>query len=110
MAITASEWLQWAIAFGVFPPDTNQGSVTSVGSGTGLTGGPITSTGVLSFAPIAAHSFWANITGSTAVPTVQPLSSFVPSALTSGYVFVGNASNVATGVAMTGDVSITNAG
>ena len=32
------------------------------------------------------------------------------SALTDGYVFVGNASNVATGVAVTGDVTITNAG
>ena len=32
------------------------------------------------------------------------------SALTSGYLFVGNASNVATGVAMSGDVTISNTG
>lgn len=48
------------------------GSVTNVATGTGLTGGPIVTTGTISFAPIAAHSFWANITGSTAVPTVIP--------------------------------------
>lgn len=30
--------------------------------------------------------------------------------LTDGYVFIGNASNVATGVAVTGDVTVTNAG
>ena len=32
------------------------------------------------------------------------------SSLTSGYIFVGNASNIATGVAMSGDIAITNAG
>ena len=110
MAISASEWLQWAIAFGVYPPDTAGGSVTEVDTGAGLTGGPITSTGSISFAPIAAHSFWANITGGIAVPTVQPLSSVVSSTLTAAHFFVGNASNVATDVAMSGDASLNNAG
>ena len=110
MAISASEWLQWAVAFGVYPPDTAQGSVTSVGTGTGLTGGPITTTGDISFAPIAGNSFWANVTGSSAVPTVQPLSSFTPSALTNAYIYVGNASNVATGVAVSGDATLANTG
>lgn len=53
------------------------GTVTSVGSGTGLTGGPITTTGTLSFAAIAAHSFWANTTGGVAVPTVTTLTTFL---------------------------------
>ena len=110
MAVSASEWLQWAIAFGVYPPNNAAGSVTSVDTGTGLTGGPITGSGIISFAPIAANSFWANVTGSPGVPTVQPLSAFTPSTLTSAHIFVGNASNVATSVAMSGDVSITNAG
>lgn len=52
------------------------GTVTSVGSGTGLTGGPITSTGTLSFASIAAHSLWANVTGGAAVPTVIGTNTF----------------------------------
>jgi len=69
---TSSQWI--AIAGG------GSGTVTSVGSGTGLTGGPITSAGTLSFAPIAANSLWANTTGSSAVPTVTPLSRFLQSA------------------------------
>jgi hypothetical protein len=55
------------------------GSVTMVGSGLGLTGGPITSSGVLSFAPMPAHTFWGNVTGSTAVPT-EVLTSYFLSA------------------------------
>ena len=39
-----------------------------------------------------------------------PALSYAPSALTSAHIFVGNVSNVATNVAMTGDISITNAG
>src|ERR1700753_85693 len=49
------------------------GTVTQVDSGTGLTGGPITETGTLSFAPIAAHSLWVNNTSGTAVPSVISL-------------------------------------
>lgn len=67
--------LQWiAVAGG----DT--GTVTSVDTGTGLTGGPITSNGTISFAAIAAHSLWANTTGASAVPTVTALSTFLLSA------------------------------
>jgi hypothetical protein len=51
------------------------GTVTEIFTGTGLTGGPITGTGTISFAPIAANSLWANITGITAVPT-QVLTSY----------------------------------
>src|SRR5882724_106289 len=56
------------------------GAVSAVATGTGLTGGTITSTGTISFAPIAANSLWANVTGSTAVPTVIPTSTFLISA------------------------------
>jgi hypothetical protein len=51
------------------------GTVTQIDTGTGLTGGPITTVGTISFAPIAANSLWANMTGGIAVPTVTPLSS-----------------------------------
>lgn len=53
------------------------GTVTSITAGTGLTASPsnpITVAGTISYAPIAANSFWANTTGSSAVPTVTPLS------------------------------------
>ena len=53
------------------------GTVTDVLTGTGLTGGPITTSGTISFAPIAANSFWANTTGGVAVPTVTSLSTFL---------------------------------
>jgi hypothetical protein len=44
------------------------GTVTSVDSGTGLTGGPITGYGTLSLADIAAYSVLANATGIESVP------------------------------------------
>ena len=56
------------------------GSVTQIDTGTGLTGGPITSFGTISFAPIAANSFWANNTGGVAVPSVIPLTTFLVAA------------------------------
>lgn len=52
------------------------GTVQSVGTGTGLTGGPITVSGTISFAAIAANSFWANTTGGVAVPAVTPITTF----------------------------------
>jgi hypothetical protein len=45
------------------------GTVTSVGSGTGLTGGPITTSGTLSLASIANLRALGNVSGSTAAPT-----------------------------------------
>ena len=56
------------------------GTVTQINTGIGLTGGPITTTGSISFAEIAANSLWANVTGVTAVPTVIPTSTFLISA------------------------------
>ena len=53
------------------------GTVTQINTGTGLTGGPITSAGTISFAPIAADSLWANTTSGTAVPAVTPLTFFL---------------------------------
>lgn len=56
------------------------GTVTSVGTGTGLTGGTITTSGTISFAPIAARSLWVNTSNSSAVPAVTPLTTFLLSA------------------------------
>lgn len=45
------------------------GTVTSVDSGTGLTGGPITTSGTLSLASINNLNVLGNVSGSTAAPT-----------------------------------------
>lgn len=53
------------------------GTVTEIDTGLGLTGGPITGAGTISFAPIVANTFWANITGATALPSQVSTSYFV---------------------------------
>lgn len=53
------------------------GTVTQVNTGLGLTGGPITNAGTISFAQMPANTFWGNITGSTAVPSQVPTSYFL---------------------------------
>lgn len=53
------------------------GSVTSVGSGAGLTGGPITASGTLSLATVADSRILANITGGVAVPSPVTLSAYI---------------------------------
>lgn len=64
--------------------DLNQiisgGTVTQINTGLGLTGGPITSAGTISFAPMNANTFWGNITGSTALPSQVPTTYFLKSA------------------------------
>ena len=50
------------------------GTVTQVGTGTGITGGPITTTGTVSFASIGARSFWANSMNVSAVPSQLQIS------------------------------------
>ena len=66
---TAGEWIQLG--------SSDNGTVTEVGSGIGLTGGPINTTGTLSFSQIAPNSLWANNSDIIAVPTVIPLSTFL---------------------------------
>ena len=56
------------------------GSVTLVSTGLGLTGGPITTTGTISFAAIGANTFWGNISGVSALPAQVPTSYFLISA------------------------------
>jgi len=51
------------------------------------------------------------VTSGTVQLAIQELDTEkLPAALTNAYIFVGNGSNVATGVAVSGDVTITNAG
>lgn len=53
----------WAAASG------GSGSVTSVATGTGLTGGPITSTGTISLASVSNSTLMGNVSGGSAAPT-----------------------------------------
>lgn len=51
------------------------GTVTSIATNNGITGGTITTTGTIGLAAIAANSVLANITGASAVPTAIATSS-----------------------------------
>jgi hypothetical protein len=52
----------------IWDAPAGSGTVTSVASGTGLTGGPVTSTGTLSLAAIPTGDLLANTSGSSAAP------------------------------------------
>ena len=53
------------------------GTVTSVATGTGLTGGPITTTGTISFASVADQRLLANISGGATAPTPNTLTAIL---------------------------------
>ncbi len=57
------------------------GSVTSVATGTGLSGGPITSTGTISLASISALNLLGNTTGSSTPPSGVSLTSMIDAAI-----------------------------
>lgn len=57
------------------------GTVTQVDTGSGLTGGPITTTGTISFAPIVDDRILANISGGSAVPIENTISDILDSTL-----------------------------
>lgn len=50
------------------PPGASAGTVLQVDTGTGLTGGPITTTGTISFANIADQRILGNVSGGSAAP------------------------------------------
>jgi hypothetical protein len=85
-----------------------------------VSGSPVTTSGTLggTWANQAANKVFAGpSTGADATPAFRslvaadiPALSYLSSSLTSAYVFVGNGSNVATAVAVSGDASISNTG
>ncbi len=103
---------------------SGSGTVTSVAmtvpSFLSVAGSPITTSGTLALtlANESANTIFAGpSTGSPAAPTFRslvaadiPALPYASSTLTSAHIFVGNVSNVATDVAMSGDISINNAG
>ena len=70
-------------------------------------GGAFTTTGA--WTQTGAYTVGITTTGNTTI-TLPTSGTLLTNALTSGNIFVGNASNVATGVAMSGDVTIDNTG
>jgi hypothetical protein len=62
-------------------PASSAGTVTSVASGTGLAGGPITTTGTLTLAAIASHALLSNITGGSAIPVANSLTATIDAAI-----------------------------
>jgi hypothetical protein len=80
------------------------GSVTQVDTGAGLTGGPISSSGTVSFAAIAAASLIANASSASAVPSAVPLGAglaFSGSSLAANYQ-AGTLASFATGLSLVG--------
>ena len=61
----------------------SSGTVTSVATGAGLTGGPISTAGVISLAPIANNTLHANVSGSSAAPVATTLTSLIDSSIAS---------------------------
>ena len=108
-------------AYGPWSAGGGSGGVSSVGlsatpsSVFNVSGSPVTSSGTLA---LSMDNQSANVvlagptTGAAAAPAFRALvAADIPAAsLTSAHLFVGNGSNVATDVAVTGDIAITNAG
>jgi hypothetical protein len=69
------------------------GTVTSVSTGTGLTGGPITVSGTISLASISDKNLLANVSGGSAAPTPTTLTALIDAALgaTRGQILYRNA-------------------
>lgn len=59
------------------------GTVTNIATGAGLTGGPITTAGTISFATVANLRILANISGGVAVPTANSLTSILDASVSS---------------------------
>lgn len=57
------------------------GTVTSLATGTGLTGGTITTTGTISLAPISSHNLLANTTAGSAAPLDTTLTALIDAAI-----------------------------
>lgn len=69
--------------------------VTNIATGAGLTGGPITSTGTVSFATIPDGDVLANISGGGAVPSPNTLTAIIDHVMgsTQGYILYRGASS-----------------
>ena len=85
-------WNNGSNAWEYYTPST--GSVTSVSTGSGLSGGTITSSGTISLASVANNSLLANISGGSSAPSATTLTALIDSAIgnTQGSVLYRNSS------------------
>jgi hypothetical protein len=67
-AVNGTEWVPLLNSKTSLTNSTSASQVTTINSGTGVTGGPITTSGTLSLAAVQACSVWANVSALTAEP------------------------------------------
>lgn len=104
--------LQFESSSGVQTLDTSGGSVTSVAAGTGLTGGPITSSGTLSLATLGAggtgtkitYDSYGRVTASTTL-SAGDISAVSGSAITSGTIAGSTTLNTSGNITTTGTLT-----
>ena len=105
-----SQYIDWNATSGgnsiANKPTLTSGTVTSVATGLGLSGGTITSSGTI----IVDTASTSIISRQRASNTYQVKGSYLTTTLSSGNILVGNGSNIATALAPSGDVTISNAG
>lgn len=94
----------------VGPLVSSFGTVTSIATGTGLTGGPITSTGTISLANMAALSVKGNATNAVAAPTDIAAANDHQVLRRSGTALGFGAVNLASSNAVTGILPVANGG
>jgi hypothetical protein len=102
---TCVDTLTWACLSPAGGGSSGSGTVTSVGTGSGLAGGPITGSGTISLASLAATSLLGNPTGSSAAPQSIGLGanlSIVSGNLTAAGGGSETVSSIATGTGLTG--------
>jgi hypothetical protein len=93
---TLEQYEFWNAAMSAWIPlQSGSGSVSLINTGTGLTGGPITTTGTISLATIPNNEILANISGGVAAPVPNTLSEIIDSAIgnTQGDILYRNATN-----------------
>lgn len=80
---TGKLWIKSGVLDTVWTQTSTGGSgtVTNIATDTGLTGGPITSTGTISLANIANNTVLSNISGSLAAPISNTLTATIDSAI-----------------------------
>lgn len=93
---TLEQYEFWNQAMAAWIPlQSGSGSVSLINTGTGLTGGPITTTGTISFATVANDTVLSNISGGVAAPIPNTLTAVIDGCIgnTQGNILYRNATS-----------------